>query len=286
MQFSASKAFLQAFQLLGSSFGKLVAVWLTFFAGIIALFAVFGGMFVAMFQTSLAAGGGGFAAGQNPLAGFGFSMVLFYLIYFAVIFAQQIALSRASTGRAEDTYSVALNAGLRGTPTMMGVLLLYIIAGIGGGIVISLLMAVIVAALQSGLVSFVLGLIMLIGFFYLLARLSLVLPVVAIGEQRNPISAVATAWRLTAGNSLKIMVIWFLAFVAVFVLYMVAMAATVGIPGSAAPGAVPGPGVIIAMFVVMAVLGLSIGLYMITLSTAIYDQLAPSSVQATAEAFD
>jgi hypothetical protein len=286
MQFSASKAFSQAFQLLGSSFGKLVAIWLTFFAAIIALIAAFGGMFVAMFRTSLAAGSGGFAAGQSPFAGFGFSIILFYLVYFAVIFAQQLALSRASTGRDEDTYSVALNAGLRGTPTMMGVLLIYIIAGIAGGIVISLLMAAIVAALQSGPVSLVLSLLMAIGFFYVFARLSLVLPVVAIGEQRNPITAIATAWGLSAGNALKIMAIWFLAFVAAFVLYMIAMAATVGIPGSAAPGVVPGPGVIIAMFVVMLVLGLSIGLYMVTLCTAIYDQLAPTSIDATAEAFE
>lgn len=286
MQFSASKAFSQAFQMLGSSFGRLVAVWLTFFAGIIALAVAFSGMFVSMMQASLAAGGTGFAAGQSPFAAFGLSMVLFYLIYFGVIFAQQLALSRASTGRPEDTYSVALNAGLRGTPTMMGVLLIYIVAGIVGGIVISLIMAAIVAAAQSALVSVLLGLVLILGFFYLLARLSLVLPIVAIGEERNPITAVATAWRLTTGSSLKIMVIWILAIVAACVLYFVALMATIGIPGAAGPGAIPGAGAMIALFLVMTVLGLSIGLYMVTLTTAIYDQLAPTSIHATAEAFE
>lgn len=287
MQFSASRAISHAFQLLGTSFGKLVAVWFTFFVGIAALLVAFGGMLMAMMRLSMVGGGGGgFVPGQNPLAGMGFSVVLFYLLYFLVIFAQQIALSRASTGRDEDTYSVALNAGLRGSLTMMGVLFVYIIAGIGGGIVVSLLMAAIVAATQSPGMSFLLGLILLFGVFYLFSRLSVVLPVIGIGEVRNPLTAISTAWRLTAGNSIKIMLLWGLTLIGAAVIYFIAMAATVGLPGAVTPGTAPGAGVMFSFLAVMIVLGLSIGLYMVTLTTALYDQLSPSSIVATAEAFE
>lgn len=281
MQFSASRAFTEAFQLLGARFGMLVGIWLVFFVGIIAVIAAFGGVFFSMMQMSMGAGGG-LTPGQNPLANMGFSMVIFYILYFLVIFAQQIALSRASTGRPEDSFGVALGAGLRGALPMCGVLLIYLIAGIGGGIVVGLLFAGVFAATQSAAVSFLLGLLMLLAFFYLFARLSLVLPIVAIGEVRNPLAVIGRAWKLTAGNSVKIALTWALVLIAMTVLYFVVFMVTVGFP---TPGTVPGPISSIGFIIAMIVMGLSVGLYMVTLTTALYDQLSPSSVAETAHTF-
>lgn len=277
MQFSASRVFTEAFQILGSRFGLLVGIWLTFFVAIIALFAAFGGMLMALVtQTSI-------GPGRNPLAGMGASVILFYLLYFAVIFAQQIALSRASMGRTEDTFAIAIGAGLRGALAMLGVLLIYLIAGIGSGIVLSLMMAGLIAATQSAVVSFLLGLVMLGGFFYLFARLSLVLPIIAIDEARNPFTVIGRAWKLASGNSIKIMLAWGLVLVAAMVLYFVAFLVTIGTPS---PGIAPSTGTIFAMIAVMLVLGLSVGLYLVTMTTALYQQLSPSSVELTAETFE
>lgn len=274
MQFSASRAFTDAFQRLGSRFGLLAGIWLLFFAAVIGLLAVFGGMFFVLIRQT--------TGGGNPLAGIGGSLILFYLLYLLVLFAQQIALSRASTGRAEDTFSVALGAGLRGALPMLGVLLIYLVVGIGAGLVISLIFAGIVAGTQSPAFAVVLPLLLLIAVFYLFARLSLVLPLVAIEEVRNPITAIAKAWRLTANNSIKIALIWGLILIAVFVLYGVGLMVTIGLP---APGNVPGPTGSIAFLIMMLVMGLSAGLYMVTLTTALYEQLSPSSAEQTAETF-
>ncbi|MFM5917026.1 MAG: glycerophosphoryl diester phosphodiesterase membrane domain-containing protein [Novosphingobium sp.] len=287
MQFNGSKAFSQAFELLRASFGKMAAIWATFFVGIIALLVAFGGMFMAMIRFSAAARTGQIVPGQSPFAGMGFSFILFYILYLAVLFAQQIALSRASTGRDEDTYSVALSAGLRGVLPMMGVLLIYIVAGIGGGIVVSLFMAAIMAAAQSAAVSLLIAVLLGIGAFYLFSRFSLVLPLIAIGELRNPFTAISQSWRLTSSSALKIMAVWFLAVVGALVLYIVVAALNTGLTGAvASTGSMPGAGAMIGLIVIMIAMGLTIGLYMVALTTAIYDQLSPSSIEATAEAFE
>ncbi len=273
MKFSASKAFSDAFQRLGARFGLLVGIWLIFFIAIIAAFAAFGGAIFAMVRQ---------AGTGNPGAGMGLSLILFYVIYLLVLFAQQIALSRASAARDQDTFAVSIGAGLRGAIPMFGVLLIYLVAGLGLGIVLSLMMAGLVAATQSPALTFVLGLAMLLGFFYLFARLSMVLPVMAIDEVRNPFTALARAWRLTARNSVKIALTWGLVLIAMSVLYFAAFLITVGLPQ---PGTPAGPTASVGLLVMMVVLGLSAGLYMVTLCTAMFEQLSPSSIEQTAETF-
>ena len=276
MQFSASRAFSDAFQRLGARFGLLVGIWLLFFVAIIGVFAAFGGVVFTMMRQTM-------GTGSNPLPGMGFSVILIYVLYFLVSFAQKIALSRASAAREQDTFSAAIGAGLRGALPMLGVALIYLVVGIGAGIVLSLVFAGLAVATQSPAVPFVLGIAMLLGGFYLFARLSLVLPVIAIDGVRNPIAAIGKAWQLTANNSVKIALAWGLVLIAVMVLYAVAFMVTVGIPG---PGILAGPTASIAPLMMMVVMGLTVGLYMVTLTTALYEQLSPSSIELTAETFE
>ncbi len=276
MQFSASRAFSDAFQRLGARFGLLVGIWLLFFVAIIGVFAAFGGIVFTMMRQTM-------GTGSNPLPGMGFSVILIYVLYFLISFAQKIALSRASAARAQDTFLAAIEAGLRGALPMLGVALIYLVVGIGIGIVMSLVFAGLAVATQSAAVPLVLGIAMLLGGFYLFARLSLVLPVIAIDGVRNPIAAIGKAWQLTANNSVKIALAWGLVLIAVMVLYVVAFMVTVGFPR---PGNLAGLTSSIAPIVMMMVMGLTVGLYMVTLTTALYEQLSPSSIALTAETFE
>lgn len=276
MQFSASRAFSDAFQRLGARFGLLVGIWLLFFVAIIGVFAAFGGIVFTMMRQTM-------GTGSNPLPGMGFSVILIYVLYFLISFAQKIALSRASAARAQDTFLAAIEAGLRGALPMLGVALIYLVVGIGMGIVMSLVFAGLAVATQSAAVPLVLGIAMLLGGFYLFARLSLVLPVIAIDGVRNPIAAIGKAWQLTANNSVKIALAWGLVLIAVMVLYVVAFMVTVGFPR---PDNLAGLTSSIAPIVMMMVMGLTVGLYMVTLTTALYEQLSPSSIALTAETFE
>lgn len=276
MQFSASRAFSDAFQRLGARFGLLVGIWLLFFVAIIGVFAAFGGIVFTMMRQTM-------GTGSNPLPGMGFSVILIYVLYFLISFAQKIALSRASAARAQDTFLAAIEAGLRGALPMLGVALIYLVVGIGIGIVMSLVFAGLAVATQSAAVPLVLGIAMLLGGFYLFARLSLVLPVIAIDGVRNPIAAIGKAWQLTANNSVKIALAWGLVLIAVMVLYVVAFMVTVGFPR---PDNLAGLTSSIAPIVMMMVMGLTVGLYMVTLTTALYEQLSPSSIALTAETFE
>ena len=277
MEFSAGQAFSDAFKRLGGRFGLLFAMWLLFFVVTVAMFVAFGGAAAAMLARSTLAADApsqvDLATSSRLGAGLGVTVVLLYLVYFLILFAQQIALSRVSTGREEDSFGVALGAGLRGTPTMFGVALIYLL----GFVVLSALSRALSGESALGVV---LSLLMLIGMLYLFARLSLVLPLIAIEEMRNPFNAIAKAWRLAAGHSLKLTGLWAAVLIAAFALLFGAIAASTGFRVGAA-----GPMASVALLIAVMLWWITVGLYMVTLTTALYDQLSPSSVEETADTF-
>lgn len=277
MEFSAGRAFSDAFKRLGGRFGLLVAMWLLFFVITLAMFVGFGGAVATMVArgTFAAAGVGqaNLADETGLVAGVGVTVVLLYLAWFLILFAQQIALSRVSTGREEDSFGISLGAGLRGTPTMFAVALIYMFAL---GLLSALTRALENASGLAGLIS----LLMLLGMLYLFARLSLVLPLIAIEQMRNPFNAIAKAWKLAAGHSLKLTGLWAVVLIAALALLILAIGITTGFRTGAA-----GPMAAIGLMIAVVLWWISVGLYMVTLTTALYEQLAPTSIEETAETF-
>jgi membrane-anchored glycerophosphoryl diester phosphodiesterase (GDPDase) len=172
--------------------------------------------------------------------------------------------------------------GVRSVPTLFGVAILAIIGLIALMVVLSLVTAGVMAGTNSGGMGFILGLLMLGGFVYLGMRLSMILPVVANEEQRNPIAAIARSWALTKGSALKL----FLLFVAVALVMgaigLLMFMLTIGIPRA---GAVPNAAGMIGLFIAMVVFGLTIGIYFIALIAAIHNQLSGPAVAEMAETF-
>jgi hypothetical protein len=286
MQFSASRAFSDAFGMFTRKFGPMFAVTLIYIVAAIAMFAVFGGSLMAMFASQMGGlgGGGAIDPSSTPAIGAGMigSIILFYIAFYALQFAHQSALCRLCSDRHDASIGEAIGAGLRSVPTLLGVVVLMVIAGMIGGIVLGIVMGILAAVAQSPAVSVIGGIAMLVFFIWLAARLCTLLPVVANDEVRNPITAIGRAWRMTSGSAAQLALLFLGVFVAMGAVFGVAFFATIGIPS---PGNIPAMGSLVTFGILMLVLGLSVGLYFVALVAAIHNQLSDTSVEAMSDTF-
>ena len=280
MRFSGSRALSEALQIMLARIGPLLAVAII---GYVALIAASGAVMLSVLPQVL-----GLAGGIEPgspdamLADAGLGVVLLYIVIYAISFAQQAASCRLCSDRHDASIGGAISAGIRCVPTLFGVAILLLIAVFALMLVASLGMAGIVAGTESPGLTVVLALLMLAGFVYIFARLSMILPVVAIDDVRNPITAIGNAWRMTGGNVLRLVLVYLLVLVVMGVLFMVLSALTLG---SFNPGAAPSLGNMVGFGVLMLVYGLTVGLYFLALVAAIHRQLADTSVSAVEETF-
>ena len=195
----------------------------------------------------------------------------------AVQFIGSMSLFALLTDRGNPTVSEALGTGIRSMPSyiaaqLASVLLASLAIGIPLG-VISALGGPAVAALAA-LVAF--GLIA-----YVLIKLSLVAPVIAIEGERNPFTAVGRSWQLTKGNSLRIF-----AFIALLVVVVgiisVLVSGVLGLVLAALGDTVATIGGGLVSALVNAVLTV----VFLVVTVAIYRQMVGATPERTAEIFD
>lgn len=275
MQFSGSRALSEAFEIFKSRFGLMLVVGLIFVVLMVAAVFVFG----AGMASQLAMGM------QSPEAvagGMGAGMVLFYLIFYLIQFAQQLALTRLCSDRHPPAIGDAITAGFKGAPTMLGAMLLLILVGIVAGLILSVAFAALAAGMQSPALMAVFVAVLLVGVLYLMARLCLLNPIVAIEEQRNPITVIGRTWSLTAGHAGKLMLVYGAVLIAAGALMVAIFMLTIGIPQ---PGSVPSGGAIAGLVLLVLAYILTFGMFLIALVVAFHRQLAGTSV-AAAEAFE
>lgn len=279
MRFSGSRALSEAFQTMLARIGPLLAVSVI---GYMAIFALTGGLMATMMPQMMSSVQTGVTSPAAVLAGAGFGLILFYILIYGVSFAQQVALCRLCSDRHEPSIGGAIRAGVNSVPTLFGVAILLLVAAVAAMLVVSLVIAAVAAGSDSPGLAFVIGLLVLIGGVWLFTRLSMVLPVVAIDDVRNPITAIGRAWQLTSGHTLRLVLVYALMLVVTGVLFMVFSALTLG---SFSPGAVPSIGNMIGFGTLMLVFGLTVGLYFMALVAAIHSQLAGASTSAVEDTF-
>lgn len=120
----------------------------------------------------------------------------------AVQFIGSMALFALLTGRSQPTVGQALATGAKSLPSYIAAQLILVI---GASLVIGIPMGV-VSALGGPAVAVLAVFVALIAIVYVIVRVSLVAPVIAIEGQRNPLTALVRSWQLTKGNTLRIVV--------------------------------------------------------------------------------
>lgn len=156
------------------------------------------------------------------------------------------------------TVGEAIKIGLSGVLTTLAVA---IIVWLGLGIVLGLLIAA-SAATGSAAVAVVVGALAFVLAVYVVVKMSLTGPVIAIEKVYNPFTVLIRSWQLTKGNSLRLFLFYLLLIVVYIVLAMllgivtgiltIALGPSVGLPVNAAISAVLSAGVTVVFVAVIA----------------------------------
>lgn len=182
------------------------------------------------------------------------------------------------TDQTRPTVGGAIRHGIVDTAIFLASMLAF---WVGSGLAIGLVVGL---AAATGLVSLA-GVMTAIGvgiLLYCLVRTSLVMPVIAVDGERNPLLALKRSWVLTRGNAGRIVVIVLLVFV-VYLVISTALTAVGGIGVSLVLGLKASN---IAVAVLTSAVGAVFTLTIVTLLAMIHRQLAAGSPQSIGATFD
>jgi hypothetical protein len=192
-------------------------------------------------------------------------------------FIGSMSLLALLSDRGHPTVGEALGKGIRSIPSYIAAQLL---SALAAGLALGLPFGV-VAAFAPPPVAAVVALLLIVAILYAAIKFSLIAPVIAIDEERNPIAAIARSWRLTKGNSLRI----FAFFVLLFVVIVIIGALVQGILTlilSAAGGEVARIGIAAVSALVNAMMTV---IFLVVLA-AIHRQLAGGAPERLSETFE
>ena len=292
MKFSASKALSESFTIFTGRFAAMAPIALVFTLVPLAVF-------MAFFSTSFAGlqqnQGNPAAAMQTILAMLGrFSLV--FIIYMLVRTLGVCALCIAASSRQAPSLSEAISEGVRAMLPMIGVYLLlivgYVVVAIVFAITIGLSFLGLFTASAAGgqapgagsvLGAISVGVIVMIAALYIFTKLSMIVPVIVVDQERSPVKAISRSWSLTRGASFKIFLLLLLLGFGAAIINGILNAL-----GGGGMGVAPNSGatVVWTQVAIAAISGTVFAMYFISLIVAIHEQLAGPSVAAISETFE
>ena len=199
-------------------------------------------------------------------------LLLFLLVYFV----GSLAILALLRDRSRPTVGDAIVTGAATMPT-------YVVTQILVGIVAALLVGIPVGVLGQILPP---AITVFVGFFaalavaYFVIRLTLVMPVIAIEGELNPVRAVQRSWGLTAGNAMRLLSFLLLVFIATTVVSLLVTSVFQAIFAAFEEGIAN-----IGNGFVTGIVNAAVGALFLAIYAAIHHQLAGPSGEKTAETF-
>lgn len=203
-----------------------------------------------------------------------------WALFLALTIAQfvgSLSLLALLTDRGRPTVGEALRTGLRSIPSYLAAQVLSALAvGLAVGIPLG-----IVAAAGSPVAVVLVGFALVLVAVYLFVKFSLIAPVIAIDGVRNPISALSQSWRLTKGNSFRIVAFMLLLFFTIGIIAAL-VSGILGLVLSALGGQIAD----IGNGLVSAAVNTLIGVIFLVVIAAVHRQLAGQSPEGLAQTFE
>lgn len=284
MTLNISQVFSDAMRSISERFGSLMGVWAVFFGLLIATGIVFG-----IVMAGAMAGVMGMASGMEPgpeaLAGLGGGAILGILLFYGVLLYVSSAANAALTSTASLLHrpemGKAIGDGFRSGLSVMGAILLVVIPLV----IVLMVLSMIGSALGSA--GGIITLFATIGIcLYVSARVSVLVPVISVEGERNPITALTRSWNLTGSSVLQIVLVYVIVVAAVlaigFVLAMVLGGMFASMMGA---GAAPGLGTMLFGFILYIVVIAAYMIFLASLAAALHSQLAGASGTNLGETF-
>jgi hypothetical protein len=175
------------------------------------------------------------------------------------------------------TVGEAIKTGLIGLLPAIGA---YLLLTIGLGLLFAVLVGI-AAAIGSAALGVVLGMIAVILTVYVMVKVSLAGPVIAIDKTYNPIKVLLRSWQLTKGNSVRLFLFYLLLFIAYFVIAIV-VSAIVGLLVVVAGSAVG----LALNAIVSALISAVVTVIFVAVLAAVHRQLGGPSAAAVSETFE
>ncbi len=192
-------------------------------------------------------------------------------------FIGSMALLALLTDRGNPTVGEALGTGLRSIPAYLAAQLISVLgAGLIAGIPFGIL-----AAFAPPAATAIAMLVLFVLIIYVFIKFALIAPVIAIEGERNPLRAIARSWRLTKGNSLRILLFLFLLLFTIGII-----AALVSAVLTLIFSAFGEPLATIGVNVVSGLVNAVVTVIFLVVTVAIHRQLAGPSSAVLAETFE
>lgn len=208
MKLEVGRVLSTSWTMIKQRFWLLCAMWLVYLAIQMVYSTVMGG-FIGGSMLVFGMAGAGMDSPEALLGGLGIGvmvvMILFYIGYIVVAFAQQAAMVALGSPIEKPAFGDALSAGLKAGLTLLGVTVLVVGAYLVLIVGIALLSLVLSFMGDAGPV--LASLIFLPAMIYLGLRFVVVVPVVVIEKFFNPIAAVRRSWQITGGKVLGIFLV-------------------------------------------------------------------------------
>ena len=279
MTFDSNRAWREASAAASANRDVLLAVAGVFFLlpGLASIF------FLSDFQADMMANIGNPEASQRLMAEMTGPVVGVGLFSFAFQSVGYLAMLALLTDRTRPTVGQAILTAIKALPSVIGAMLLFAIGYMMAIIFVAMLAAPLRA--MGGLAGVLVLLFALIvgGAAYTAVRFSLVLPVIAIENVRNPVAAMMRSWSLTRGNSLRLFGFYLILMIVYLILLLVvSMVAVLILSLVAGQGKIT----MLVSGVVSGAVGAAASVLLTAILAAIHRQLAGPSKEAIGATFD
>ncbi len=284
MKVEIGRVFSNTLAMARDQFASLIGLW-----GIFLLFQILlvGVIFGAIGGT--AALGGDFES-LDPASALSFGVgiiLLMFVVYFLYLYlycVQSTAMAQAASPRMRASFGEALSGGFRSGLSLFGVFLLFLVGYLIFSFIIGIVQSIVGFLGSFG--EFVVTLIVLGALIFFACRFAVIVPVVAVDSERNPIKAIARAWQLTEGNLLPIFLILLIVGVLVIVLGIGFAVVFGGIFFATVSSGAPAIGTILTMILVFGVFG---GLFAVlgsALMAVLHAEVSRSEVDDLGKTFE
>jgi len=188
----------------------------------------------------------------------------------------------ALMGRSRPTVGAALKTGFAIVPSMIGILLLFVIAYMIGSIAIVAPISLLASLGGAPALSIIGVVAVLVLVIWLLARLSLSLPALVLGETRNPAKAMMRSFRLTRPRQWGIALFW----VVVFAIYGLISLLVSGVFGVIASLMGDGIAANAVLGLVNGAMSMAIGILISAIAVAMFAQLTGPDAEKIEQTFE
>jgi len=210
----------------------------------------------------------------GPIMGYG-------LVAAIIQFAGYGALI-ALMGKSRPTVGESIASGFKIVPSTLVVLIVFVLAYFIGGVIVILPFSILAGIAGSPTIGLIGIIPVLLFVIWLMARLSMTMPVMVLEENLNPFTAMGRSIAITGASQWMIMLFW----VVLMVTFTIISFLFNGVFGLIA--AIMGTGTIGLLIIGLAngVTALASGVLICALATAMHGQLSGPSVETIEETFD